>query len=124
VDCCTPLKNQMRRESVCTATASSTNPLLLLDLNRYDCCTWRRLAVEILDSSEHIAELQLARDGAETEYLLHTITDEALRLAHGGKKALRIREKHLATLPDGHDQLKSDIDQYIYYKSLLRRILV
>jgi hypothetical protein len=76
-----------------------------------------QIAITVLDSSEKIAGLQLLRDEAETQYLLHTITDEAERLAHGGKKARRVREKHVSALPDDHDEIKAKIDDAVYYKA-------
>lgn len=75
------------------------------------------LAEQIITASAKTYELHAMRDQVEMDWNLHTMLDEADRLAHGGKAAVeRYRKKH--HLDDNqHGEVKSTVDSRISYRS-------
>lgn len=76
------------------------------------------LAETILVQSEKTQEAFEMRNAVEMDFMLHTLLDEAERLAHGGHKAVeKYRKKHHLD-QDDHGNITAKIDDSITYRCI------
>ena len=74
------------------------------------------LAETILVQSEKTQEAFEMRNAVEMDFMLHTLLDEAERLAHGGHKAVEKYRKRHHLDQDDHGNITAKIDDSIAYR--------